>query len=178
MSQPKPEEVTHPHRSSYPVEGHEGTRFEGGDASVKMVLGSLAIIALTLLITAVITFPIQNVLKKTNPPGQLPSPLTPSRVVPPLPVLQVHPWETLPDVRAHEDQVLSSYGKDESGHVHIPIRQAIDGVVAQLKVRPNAPQGLTVPGGEGRDFAGSLSSMPPQYQTPTIQGEIQKNAQK
>jgi hypothetical protein len=162
---------------SEPHAGHGGTTYEGTDASVKVIIGSLAVIALTLVITAVITLPIQNILKQANPPGELPSPLAPDRVIPPLPVLQVHPWETFPDLRAHEDEVLNSSGKDENGHFHIPIDQAVDSVVSQLKIRPSAPQGLTVPGGQGRDFAGSLSAMPPAYQKPTIRGEIRKNAQ-
>ena len=178
MSQPnKPHELVRSEspKPSIPVDGHEGTRFEGIDASAKMVIGSLAIIALVLIITALITFPIQNVLKKANPPGQLPSPLAPARVIPPTPVLQVHPWEVLPDLREHEDKVLSSAGKDADGRVHVPINQAMDAVVAQLKIRPDAPQGLTVPGGQGRDFSGSLSNMPSPYQAPTIKGEIQKH---
>ncbi len=54
----------------------------------------------------------------------------------------------------------------------------MDSVIAKLPVRANAAQGITVPGGQGRDFAGSLASMPPAYQQgPVIQGEIRKNAQ-
>jgi hypothetical protein len=164
---------------SEPVMGHEGTNFESTDASVGIIVGSLVIIVLTLIITAVIVFPIQNVLKAANPPGSLPSPLSPARVVPPAPVLQVHPWESFPDLVAEQNKQLSTAGKDANGHAHVPIAQAIDGVVSQLNVRPNAPEGYTVPGGQGRDFAGSLSSMPPAYQAqagPTIQGEIRKNA--
>ena len=181
MSHPqKPHGLVHdegPKRSE-PHEGHEHTRFEGIDASVKMVLGSLGIIWLTLIVTGAVVLPIQNVLKHENPPGQLPSPIAPARVVPPTPVLQVHPWETLPDLRAHEEEVLHSFGKDSTtGRSHVPITQALDAVVAQLKIQPNAPPGLTVPGGQGRDFARGLSAMPPEYQRPTIEGEIRKNAQ-
>jgi hypothetical protein len=162
---------------SEPHAGHEGTTYEGTDASVGIIVGSLAIIALTLAITAVVVLPIQNLLKHANPPGELPSPLAPGRVVPPAPVLEVHPWETFPDLRAHEDEILNSVGKDVAGHTHVPIEGAMDAVVSKLNVRANAPQGLTVPGGQGRDFAGSLSSLPPPYQPPTIRGEIRKNAQ-
>ncbi|MBV9085224.1 MAG: hypothetical protein JOZ62_21315 [Acidobacteriaceae bacterium] len=182
MSQPphKPHTLVHFEgpKQSEPHEGHEHTRFEGIDASVKVVIGSLAIIWLTLIITGAIVFPIQNILKHENPPGNLPSPMAPARVLPPTPVIQVRPWETLPDLRAHEEEVLNSYGKDNTtGHTHVPINQAMDAVMAQLKIQPNAPAGLTVPGGQGRDFAKGLSAMPPEYQRPTIQGEIRKNAQ-
>jgi hypothetical protein len=169
--------VTDPHA------GHAGTSYEGTDASVKMVLGSLAVIGVILFITALLTFPIQNILKTVNPTGNLPSPLAPARVIPPLPLLEVHPWDDFPKLRAHEDEVLNSGGKDATGHVHIPITQAMDNVVSQLKIRPEAPKGLTVPGGQGWDFASSVNNLPPGYQTPaqqkaTIQGEIRKNAQK
>ena len=50
-------------------------------------------------------------------------------------------------------------------------------VVTRLKIEPDAPQGLTTPGGESRRFAGSIVDMPTPYHTPAIQGEIQKNAQ-
>jgi hypothetical protein len=169
--------VTEPHT------GHGGTSFENSDASVKIVLGSLAVIAVTLVITALLTFPIQNVLKTVNPPGNLPSPLSPERVIPPAPLLEVHPWDDLPKLRAHEDEVLNSGGTDANGHAHIPITQAMDGVISQLKIRPGAPQGLANPGGLGWDFGSSVSKVPPGYQGPaaqgpTIKGEIRKNAQK
>ncbi|HEX4771670.1 MAG TPA: hypothetical protein VH351_12605 [Bryobacteraceae bacterium] len=165
--------VTDPHA------GHGGTSYEGTDASVKIVLGSLAIIAITLVITALLTFPIQNVLKVANPPGNLPSPLAPERVIPPAPLLEVHPWDTLPKLRAHEDELLNG-GKDQKGQVHIPITRAMDQVVSQLKIRPESPPGLTNSGGYGQDYSGSVKMVPPGYQgpQPTIQGEIRKNAQK
>ena len=166
---------------------HADTSYEGTDASVGMVIGSLGVIALTLFITAVITFPIDNLLKKANPTGNLPSPLSPERVIPTTPRIEVHPWDTLPELRKHEQAVLTSSGKDSGGQTHIPIDQAISQVAAQLPIRPNAAQGLMVPGGQGRDFAGSLSGMPAPYQaimrqaeaakiSPAIQGEIRKNA--
>jgi hypothetical protein len=166
-----------------PVAGHADTTFEGTDASVKIIIGSLLVIALTLVITGLIVLPIQNVLKTANPPGQLPSPLAPARVIPPAPVLQVHPWETFPDLLAEQEKQLNSYGKDPDGHVHVPIQQAMTAVLPTLKAQPNAPEGITIPGGQGRDFAKGLSAMPPAYQqmqpqVPTIQGEIRKNAKK
>ncbi len=160
-----------------PQAGHGGTSFETVDASVKLVLLSLGIIAGTLVVVFAITIGVQKFLQDTHPPGQLPSPLAPARIVPPQPQLQVHPWETLPDVRAHEDQVLSMSGKDADGHMHIPIDQAMNAVVPRLPIAPNAPPGIATPGGEGRDFSGSVNAMPPAYRVPQIQGEIHKRAQ-
>lgn len=161
-----------------PHSGHEGTSFEGTDAAARMVIWSLAIIGGTLVIVFAMTIGIQKLLTDKNPPGQLPSPLAPARVIPPNPLLQVHPWEELPDLRAHEDQVLNSYGKDPDGHVHIPINLAMDAVVSRLNVAPGASEGITTPGGGGRQFAGSINAMPPAYRRPQIQGEIRKHAQK
>jgi hypothetical protein len=162
---------------SEPHRGHGGTVYEGVDASVKMVIYSLVIIAATLLITLAISVPIHKALHDTTPLGEPPSPLAPARVVPPNPQLQVHPWEELPDLRAHEEQVLNGGAKDGDGRVHVPINQAMDGVVSHLTVAANAPVGITTPGGLGRDFARSVNTMPPQYRQPQISGEIRKNAQ-
>jgi hypothetical protein len=162
---------------SEPHAGHEGTSFEGTDASAGVVIGSLAVIGGTLLVVFLMTVGIQKFLQEKNPPGELPSPLAPARVVPPSPQLQVHPWEELPDIRTHEEEVLNSSGKDPDGREHVPISQAMDAVVSKLNIHPGAPQGITTPGGEGRDFAGSVNAMPAPYRRPQIQGEIQKHAQ-
>lgn len=167
----------HPHHSE-PQAGHEHTRFEGTDASVKLIVVSLGIIILVLIISFALVIPIQKTMESETPVGSLPSPIAPARVLPPAPQLQVHPWETLPDVRSHDDQVLNSYGRDADGHYRIPIEQAMNLVVARLPIAPNAPAGITTPGGEGRAFAGSINNMPPPYKRPNIQGEIHKRAQK
>jgi hypothetical protein len=157
--------------------GHEGTSYEGVDARPGLVIGSLAIIGGTLVIVFALTIGIQKYIQDRNPPGEEPSPLAPARVIPPAPQLQVQPWEDLPQMRAHEDQVLNSSGKDADGHYHIPINDAMGAAVSRLKIEPNAPMGLVTPGGEGRQFSRSLSDMPPQYRAPVIQGEIHKHAQ-
>jgi hypothetical protein len=177
----RPDEVAVPrHGEPPPTEphgGHEGTRFEGVDAKPGLVIWSLAIIGGTLVIVFAFTVGIQKYLQQTNPPGELPSPLAPYRVLAPNPQLQVHPWEELPELRAREEKILNSYGKDPDGRVHIPIDRAMEAVVPHLKVEPNAPQGITTPGGEGRDFAGSVYNLPAPYRKPQIQGEIRKNVQ-
>jgi hypothetical protein len=169
----------HPHsHHSEPHSGHGGTSFEGVDASVKMVIYSLATIALTLVVTLAITLPIHRAFRDTTPLGEPASPLAPARVVPPEPQLQVHPWEELPELRQHSNQILSNGGKDRDGRDHIPIDQAMDRVVPQLPIGGNAAVGITTPGGQGRSFAGSVNAMPPPYkQQPQISGEIRKNAQ-
>jgi len=167
----------HGPKRSEPHAGHGGTVYEGVDASVKMVIYSLAIIALTLVVTLAITVPIHKALHDTTPLGELPSPLAPARVVPPNPQLQVHPWEELPELRAHEQEILNSGGKDADGRVHVPISQAMDNVTAGLPIAPNAQVGITTPGGQGRDFSQGVNAMPAPYRQPQISGEIRKNAQ-
>ena len=166
-------------KHSEPHLGHDGTNYEGTDAKAGIVIYSLAIIGGTLVFVFILTIGIQRLLEKYNPPGQLPSPIAPARVVPPTPQLQVHPWDELPDLRAHEDEVLGSTGKDANGRVHVPIDRAIDSVVSRLSIAPSAAAGITTPGGEGRDFAGSLHAMSAPYQPkPAISGEINKPAAK
>jgi len=166
-----------PAKHSEPHAGHDGTSYEGSDASVKMVIYSLGVIALTLIVTLAITVPIHKALRDTTPLGEPLSPLAPARVVPPDPQIQVHPWEELPQLRQREDETLNNGGKDADGHVHIPIDQAMSSVISRLTIAPNAPVGITTPGGQGRDFAESVNAMPPQYRQPQISGEIRKNAQ-
>lgn len=176
----KSNKLVSPHepKNTVTVEGHGGTSFEGTDASAGTVIWSLSIIAICLVVVFAISVFFQRIFADKNPPGEPASPLAPARVVPPAPQLQVHPWEELPDLRAHENQVLSSSFTDKDGHRHIPIDSAIPAVVSRLNIKPNAPQGLTTPGGEGLEFSHSLSSMPPAYQGPQIQGEIEKHGQK
>lgn len=163
-------------KHSEPVLGHEGTNYEAVDARAGLVVWSLTVIGLTLVVVFAMTIGIQKYIQARNPQGELPSPLAPERVVAPAPQLQVQPWEDLPQMRAHEDQVLNSSGKDAQGHYHVPIANAMEAVVSRLKIEPNAPVGLTTPGGGGRGFSGSLTDMPAQYQAPAIQGEIKKHA--
>ncbi|HEY3939533.1 MAG TPA: hypothetical protein VGL97_19025 [Bryobacteraceae bacterium] len=171
-----------PPKYTEPHEGHGGTKYEGVDARASMVIWSLSIIGGTLVIVFALTIGLQKMLEHDNPVGELPSPLAPSRILAPAPQVQVHPWEELPDMRAHENDVLNSSGKDAEGHIHIPINQAMNAVISRLKIRPDAPPGITTPGGEGRDFSRALSYMPPAYQVPQpvvpqIRGEIHKHAQ-
>jgi hypothetical protein len=161
-----------------PVEGHAGTKYENVDARASMVIWSLGIIVGMLVIVFAMTIGFQKILQDGHSLGEAPSPLAPGRVLAPAPQLQVHPWEEMPDMRANENEVLNSSGKDANGRIHIPIDKAMDTVVSRLNIQPNAPRGIDTPGGEGRAFAGSVNDMPPAYrQIPQIKGEIRKHAQ-
>ena len=164
----------HPDSSSAHATG--ATRFEINDARASMVIWSLAIIAGMLAGVFALTVGIQKYLYEKNPVGELPSPLAPARILPPNPQIEVHPWEYLPELRAREDQVLNSYGKDANGHLRVPIRRAMEAVVPSLKIRPDAPPGLTTPGGEGRYSTGVENANRAPYRI-EIKGGTQKNAQ-
>ncbi len=174
----KPTHLVHPHThfEPHPVIGADGeTAFENSDAPAKVVVWSLGIVAALAALGFGLIFGVEAILKPMHPTGDLPSPLAPARIVPPAPQLEVHPWDDVPAMRAHEQEVLNSSGKDKDGHYHLPISQAMDLVVAKLNVHPGAPQGLTTPGGQGSVFSHGLADMPAAYQGAQIQGEIQKN---
>jgi hypothetical protein len=163
--------VSHPHL------GHEGTAFEEGDASAGVVISSLVVIGGTLAFVFALTLVIHSLLVKINPQGSLPSPMSAERIIPPKPTLEVHPWDLLPDLRAHEDEVLGGFGKDSEGRTHVPIDRAMDAEVSRLNVAPGAPAGIRTPGGDASDSSGGSTSKPVGTQKPPqIQGEIRKNA--
>ena len=163
---------------SHPHVGHEGTAFEEVDARAGVVIGSLAVIGGTLVFVFALTLVIHSLLVKINPPGSLPSPIAPERVMPPKPTIEVHPWDILPDLRTHENQALESAGKDADGRAHIPIDRAMDAEVSRLNVAPGAPKGIRTPGGDATDSSGGTTSKAVgTQQAPQIQGEIRKHAQ-
>jgi len=165
---------------SHPQTGHEGTAFEEVDARAGVVISSLAVIGGTLVFVFALTLVIFSLLVKVNPEGALPSPIAPERVIPPQPTLEVHPWDILPDLRAHENEVLETTGKDAQGHTHIPLDRALEAEMSRLPVAPGAPKGIQTPGGDASDSSGGTSSKSVGIGTqprPQIQGEIRKNAQ-
>jgi hypothetical protein len=152
--------------------------FEGSDAPARVVIISLAIVAGLAIFCFALMFGYDKYLEASHPPTELPSPLAASRVLAPAPQVEVHPWLDLPEMRAHENKVLESTGKDAAGHDHVPIEAAIDEVVAKINTKPGAPQGITTPGGQGRAFSQGLAEMPAAYQRPVIQGVIQGESKK
>jgi hypothetical protein len=172
----------HEHRrfNSVAVIGADGhTSYEGTDAPARVVLISLGIVAALAAICFALMFGYDKYLESQHPRGELPSPLAAERIVPPAPQVERLPWLDLPEMHAHEQEVLNSSGKDKAGLMHVPIENAIDTVASSINTKPGEPQGITVPGGQGRAFSRSLADMPPAYQhsQSVIQGEIEKHAQ-
>jgi hypothetical protein len=166
--------------NSKPVMGSDGTGFEGSDAPAKVVVYSLAIVGVLATCAFALMFGYDKFLESQHPPTSLPSPLAKERILAPAPQIERLPWLDLPELRAHEKEVLNSSGKDRLGNMHIPIDKAIDLMAAKLDTNPNAPVGLTTPGGQGPIFSHGLADMPAAYQQSqsqaVIQGEIHKNA--
>jgi len=160
--------------------GGDGTGFEGSDAPAKVVVYSLAIVGVLATCAFALMFGYDKFLQATHPTGSLPSPLAPARILAPAPQLERLPWLDLPELRAHEVEVLNMSGKDKLGNVHIPIDKAIDMMAAKMSTTDGEPTGLTTPGGQGQVFSHGLADMPPAYQQANgpalIQGEIHKNA--
>lgn len=168
-------ETPHDALTTHSHEGHGETRFEADDAKPGIVIWSLLIIAGTLGLVFAISIPIQRFLYNANPQGDLPSPLAPERVLPPSPQIEVHPWNDLPGLRAHEDEVLKGSGQGPDGRMHIPIDRAMDAVVPRLNIRPDAQPGITTPGGEGRKFGGGQNENRRPYRI-EINAEAEKRA--
>ena len=169
-------EEKHPVPLSDPIVGHGGTSYEGLDVHPGVVVWSLAIIAALALGAFGLMVGVQKYMEKTHPPGELASPLAPDRVLPPAPQLQIHPWEEYPDMRADQQKELETTGRDKAGRMHIPIENAMTEVLSRLKIDPNAPHGLTTPGGQGLEYSRSVTEIPGASR-PQIQGEVRKNAQ-
>jgi hypothetical protein len=170
------EEHVHSAPASDPVLGHLGTNYEGNDVKAPIVVWSLIIVAGLAVAGFVLMLGVQKYFEANHPIGESPSALAPDRVIPPAPQVQIHPWEDLPEMRAAEAKALNETGRDQAGRMHIPIDAAMTEVLTRLKVDPNAPRGLTTPGGQGREYSHTLSERSGN-ERPQIQGEIRKNAQ-
>ncbi len=143
-----------------------GTNYEGTDASVKIVLGSLVIIAVTLVFLSRSRYRF-TVLKDANPPGNFRVRLLPRASFRRQPLLKCIPGR-IPGSAAHsKKRNCNSTGRTPDGHVHIPIDSAMDAVVSQLNITADAPPGYHGAGRTRPRFRGQLASMPPAYQTPT-----------
>ena len=172
-------EHSHNEPVSIPVHGHDGIAYEANDVKAPIVIWSLIIIAALALAGFILMLGVQKYLQAEHPIGESPSALAPDRIIPDAPQVQVHPWEDLPEMRAAEIKTLEATGKDQAGRMHIPIEAAMTEVITRLKIDPNAPKGLTTPGGQGREYSHPLVATHgnERPEAPLIQGEVNKNAQ-
>lgn len=113
--------------------------YEPTDANVRNSIWTgigIAVMTLLILIAVVLT---TKWFQATTDQGRLPSPLAPARIFPPAPKVEVQPWTDFPKLRAHEEQVLNSYGVTR-GEIHIPVDRAVDLIVPRLPMRSNSPE--------------------------------------
>lgn len=140
---------------------------ESREASIKLIVLSAAGLSIVVFVVFVLMVGMFDVLKSTeNEQAHQVSPLGPATEIPPQPRIQEHPWEELQQLRAREQNTLTTYGwqNQKDGIVRIPIDRAID-IMAQ-KGFPTTPPGRApavapppVPATQGRP-AGAPKASP------------------
>ena len=129
--------------SKHPLVGHEGDA-----TNVRLIIETVIALVVSITVVCLIVWGVFNLFKSQvgGSERRLNSMANPAQL-PPSPRLEVHPWEELRGLRAHEDDVLNHYRwvDQKGGVVHIPIEKAMDEVVSQLPSRPGGaqPQGGT-----------------------------------
>lgn len=137
------------HGANTPVD--RGPGYEVRDANVRALLQFAFWMAVVLAVTMVAMKYTFDFLKRAEPLGATSSPLVQegTRVMPPAPVLQVHPHQELEDYCAVQQAAVSSYGwvNKESGVAHVPIDRAMDLVLQRglpTRAASEAPAGTPV----------------------------------
>jgi len=122
--------------------------YEHREVSIKVIVGSLVILALCVAVSCILMVVMFRVLHATTGRQPALTNLTRPGMVPPEPRLQVQPALQLENLRRHENEVLGTYGMDaQTGAVHIPIDKAMDLLLqrglqnAGGKLPPPPPQG-------------------------------------
>lgn len=122
--------------------------YEHREVSIKLIVGSILVLAICVVVTCALMVLMFNVLHATT--GRQPrlSNMARPSEVPPEPRITAFPAVQLQNLRRHEEQILGTYGVDpQSGAVHIPIDKAMDLLLqrglqnAGGKLPPPAPQG-------------------------------------
>jgi hypothetical protein len=171
------------HGANTPVD--RGPGYEVRDANVRALLQFAFWMAVVLALTMVAMKWTFDYFKKAEPLGATSSPLVKEgeRVMPPAPVLQVHPHQELEDYCAAQQEAVNSYGwvSKEAGVAHIPVDRAMDLVLARgLPTRPanEAPPGAptvapaTVAG--TTDVQGQCGYLTEPKETVASEGETEK----
>jgi hypothetical protein len=103
-----------------------GAGHEQSEVSVRLIVVSLAFLAVATLVVLLLVVGIFRYFYDTN--GTAEATRLAQPVVPPEPRIEVAPYEQLQQLRAKEDHVLSTYAfvDKSSGTVRVPIDKAID----------------------------------------------------
>jgi len=134
-------ETGHHRTGPSPVHAHE--KSDAGVHSAGILGGAFVILLVFGLVTGYLAFRFFNSPETVGPPA---SPLSPARVIPNGPRLQVNAHEDLLDYLQHQQQTLETYGwvDQKAGVVRVPIEQAMDMVLKN---------GLPVRGAEAKGNA-------------------------
>jgi hypothetical protein len=145
-----------------------GAGYEVEDASVREIVFTGVGLAVGTIIVCFAVAGLFKVLTATEVSSRQPLTQVPAgQSFPPTPRLQEKPWLELQGVRAHEDQVLTTYGwvDKNAGKVRIPIDKAMDIVVQHgLPMRTEGAPGGTGSPKTGRN-EGAVPSQGTSFQT-------------
>jgi hypothetical protein len=108
-----------------------GAGHEQSEVSVRLIVVSLAFLAVATLVTLVLVVGIFRYFYDAN--GTAEATRLAQPVIPPEPRIEVAPYEQLQQLRVKEDHVLSTYAyvDKSSGTVRVPIDKAIDLLAAK-----------------------------------------------
>jgi hypothetical protein len=108
-----------------------GAGHEQSEVSVRLIVVSLAFLAVTTAIVFVLVIGIFRYFYDTNSTAEATRLSQP--VIPPEPRIEVAPYEQLQQLRAKEDHILNSYAwvDKDNGVVRVPIDRAIDLLAAK-----------------------------------------------
>jgi len=122
--------MTTGHTVSAPNPDNPEVEHEGSDVNVRAILGfgaGLIVVAVVIHFMVWLLFLYFSGAETTRDAADFPLAAGQATRVPPEPRLQTTPREDLRELRAHEDEVLSSYGwvDKPTGVVRIPIDEAM-----------------------------------------------------
>ena len=108
-----------------------GAGHEQSEVSVRLIVVSLAFLAVTTAIVFVLVIGIFRYFYDTNSTEETIKLTIP--VIPPQPRIEVAPYEQLQQLRVQEDHILSTYAwvDKQAGVVRVPIDKAIDLLAAK-----------------------------------------------
>jgi len=144
--------LNEPEMSEPSQERNPQVKFESRDLSSRGVLGFLVALAIAAVLVHVILWGIYKyVVRQAMPPAATQNPIRTSnsemrqargdpQVAFPAPRLQADPIADMNQFRAHEEELLNSYGwvDQANGRVRIPIDEAI-GIVAKTGLPTRSP---------------------------------------
>ena len=128
---------------------HSGSGYERREASVRLILFSIAGLAVTVVIVCGIVYGLFKWFEGQYTAEGRDTQVATSLPSTPGPHVEEFPATELKEMRGNEEAILHSYGyvDQKSGVVHIPIEKAMDDVLATLPTGPakGAPNNAAKP---------------------------------